>query len=258
MKRKVLIAEDEPEVLDYLSSYIPLLGYDVETAQDGLEALAKVNVFQPELLILDLAMPKLDGFGVLKEILKHHSNIKVLVVTGTRTSEKEVLDLGAVGVLYKPIDLTVFSDRIKEVLPPQKTEKGSEDLKATALIVEDEDEITEYIKTDILEPLGFEVFVADRASKGLELYKQNMPPIVVLDLACPNKEDGYELVKQLLHTPGLDAPKSLIIETAALGETVEELRREGLPIYSKPVDWEQLKERVIEACKKHNLKIKID
>ena len=256
MKRKVLVVEDEPDVLEYLASYIPLLGYELDTAIDGVEALAKINAFKPELLILDLLLPKTSGLVVLSEVKKHHPKMKILVATGTRTPQSELTRLGADDVIYKPIDLTILSERIKFLLPPISEPEVERREFARLEIVEDEKEISSYLKEYLFEPLGLEVDTAENAEEGFEIYKKRLPHIVIVDLAIPNKEQGYNLVQKLANSTDPPPPKSIIVATAALGDTTELLKRQGYPIYDKPIDYERLKERVFEACKKHGLRLK--
>lgn len=262
MNTKILVADDEPDVLEYLASYIPLLGYTLETARDGAETLAKVNFFKPGLLLLDLLMPKTDGLTVLKEVKKHHPEMKVLVVTGTRASHHELIELGADGVIYKPIDLTNLSEEIKSLLPPLDETQSKKAEFARLEIVEDEAEIRDYLKKDLFERLGFEVDTAKDVDEGWEIYRTKLPHIVIVDLACPTKQNGYDFIQKLTQTTNPPPPKSIIIETAYLGDGSEELKsleRQGYPIIGKPLDsqkLERLKERVLEACQKHGLRLK--
>jgi len=253
---RVLIAEDEAEVLEYLSIYVPLLGYQVETARDGVETLAKVNAFKPSLLMLDIVMPKMDGLAVLSDIKKHHPDMKILVVTGTRMSRSELQKLGAHEVIYKPIDLTILSEAIKGLLPP--SEGGLSEISEVARleIVEDEEEISDFLKTCLFEPLGIEVYTAKNAVDAFEIYKAKRPHIVLVDLAIPTKEQGYGLVQRLAKSVDPPPPKSIIIQTAALGDATEDLKRQGYPVFDKPIDYERLKERVFEACQKYRLRFK--
>lgn len=255
-KPKVLIAEDEVDVLEYLNSYIPLLGYEVETAQDGVETLAKVNAFHPQLLMLDIVMPKMDGVAVLKELRRHHKALIVLVATATRMTERELKALGADAVIYKPLDLTILSEQIKTLLPASDHFAPTDTEYARLLIVEDETDISDYLKEIIFDPLGYEVYTAKDADEGYRISKDRQPHIVIVDLAIPSKDHGYNLVQKLTHAADFPAPKSIIIATAALGDTSETLRRQGYTIFDKPIDYERLKERVFEACRKYGLRLK--
>jgi DNA-binding response OmpR family regulator len=66
--RKILVVDDEPEVREMLQLNLSLRGFDVQTARDGIEALAKIREWQPDAIILDVVMPKVDGFSLLPMI----------------------------------------------------------------------------------------------------------------------------------------------------------------------------------------------
>jgi len=199
-------------------------------------------------------MPRMDGAAVLKEIRKHNHEIKVLVATATRMTFEELRGLGADRVIYKPIDLTILSEEIKALLPPVEDTGGAEI--ARIEIVEDEVDISDFLRDSLFVPMGFQVFMAQDASSGFELFCAKRPHIVIVDLAVPNKEHGYNLVQKLARLKEPPPPKSIIIATAALGDTTEELKRQGYPIFDKPIDLPRLKQRVLEACRRHGLKLK--
>lgn len=256
MNKKILVVEDEKDILEYLASYIPLLGYELETAEDGLQALAKVNAFQPGLVLLDLLLPKMDGTQVLKEIRKHHPQIKIMILTGTRRDAAELMQMGADEVLYKPLDLTALSEHIKTLLPAEPETKSETAEIARMMIVEDEEDIRDYLRREVFLPLGLEVYEAPDGETALRIFKEKQPHIVIVDLAIPNKIHGYTLIQQLATSVDPPAPKSIIVATAALGDTVEDLKRQGYPVFRKPLDLERLKERVFEACRRNQLRLK--
>ncbi len=66
MPEKILIVDDDPDILDALTMIIETKGYQVVTARDGIEALANLKAEKPDLMILDLLMPKMDGWAVCK------------------------------------------------------------------------------------------------------------------------------------------------------------------------------------------------
>jgi len=68
MKGKILIVDDDPDILDALTVILEAKDYQVITARDGIEGLANLKAEKPDLLILDLLMPKMDGFAVCKEL----------------------------------------------------------------------------------------------------------------------------------------------------------------------------------------------
>ena len=88
MPAKILIVDDDPDILDAMTMIIESQGYEVVTARDGIEGLANLKSENPDLLILDLMMPKMDGFGVCKELQdprwSKYKNIPILILTSVR------------------------------------------------------------------------------------------------------------------------------------------------------------------------------
>ncbi len=115
----LLVVDDEESLLKLLRVNLSLEGYKVITAADGLTALDMFREHQPDLCILDIMMPGMDGFGVLKEI-REQSNVPVIMLTASGEVEhlRETLLGGADDYVMKPFSLEVLSARIKAKLPP--------------------------------------------------------------------------------------------------------------------------------------------
>ena len=99
----IMVVDDDPEIRELISRTLELEGYDVATASDGNVVLSVMQEQSPDLLILDIVMPQLDGFQLLK-LIRQHSNIPVFVLTArceTMILEESVA-LGADGYLRKP------------------------------------------------------------------------------------------------------------------------------------------------------------
>jgi len=104
---KILVVDDEVHVLDSLEEFLKTLGYEVHTVTDGPAALNYVREMKPDIVLLDIIMPGMDGFDLLKEIKKIDPLISVIMVTAVADEElaKRALDLGAYDYITKPIDL---------------------------------------------------------------------------------------------------------------------------------------------------------
>lgn len=104
-KVRILIAEDDPFLSQMYSEKLEMENYDVVLATDGEEALDKMRLIKPDLILLDIMMPKKDGFEVLKEKMldKDIKNIPVIVLTNLSQNEqiKKCYDLGAKDFLIK-------------------------------------------------------------------------------------------------------------------------------------------------------------
>ena len=106
-KGRVLIVDDEPVIAESLSELLEGWGYETAVASDGLSGLAKVEEFRPSVVVSDVYMPKLDGFGLLREMRELHPETAVILLTGQGTVEmalRAIQDEGAFHYLEKPID----------------------------------------------------------------------------------------------------------------------------------------------------------
>src|SRR5215210_7699909 len=104
--RCVLVVDDEPHIRGFLMMVLVDEGYSVETATDGFEALTKVREIEPDVILLDLIMPGLDGAGFLRQCRASpaHGNVPVLLMSA-RDEPVDANLLGAQGALVKPFDL---------------------------------------------------------------------------------------------------------------------------------------------------------
>jgi DNA-binding response OmpR family regulator len=114
---KVLVVEDEPALQETLAYNLARQGYRVETASDGQAALNAARSFQPELIVLDLMLPILDGFEVAR-ILRQETSVPILMLTARDDEIDRVigLELGADDYLTKPFSMREFLARVKAQL----------------------------------------------------------------------------------------------------------------------------------------------
>lgn len=117
---KVLVVDDS-DVLRKITVYnLKKLGMEVEEAVDGVEGLEKMKTWRPDVVILDIMMPRMDGFTVLKEMKKDDStrDIPVIVLTakGGQNDEQIAISLGAKRVMTKPFSPTQLLEEVKNVV----------------------------------------------------------------------------------------------------------------------------------------------
>lgn len=125
-KAKILVVEDEEILLTALREELTQGGYETEGAVDGEDGLAKLKTFKPDLVLLDLVMPKMDGMQVLKKLKEDEStkDLSVVILTNLSDYERisEALSLGAKDYLVKAnYSLADLLDKVKTVLSRQKT-----------------------------------------------------------------------------------------------------------------------------------------
>ena len=116
-KEKILVVDDEISIRRILETRLSLLGYIVFTAGDGEEALIVYRKEHPHLIILDIMMPKLDGYGVCQEIRKE-SDVPILILTALGDIADRItgLELGADDYMVKPFSPKELEARIKAIL----------------------------------------------------------------------------------------------------------------------------------------------
>ena len=124
-KGKVMVADDDKNIVELLRLYLEKEDFAVITANDGEEALAKFSPEAPDIVLLDIMMPKLDGWQVLREIRKK-SNTPIIMLTAKGETFDKVLglELGADDYVVKPFDAKEIVARIKAVL--RRTGKTSD------------------------------------------------------------------------------------------------------------------------------------
>ena len=118
MAHKILIVDDEPNIVISLEFLMKKEGFEVAVANDGEEALAKAASFAPDLMLLDVMMPEMDGYEVMR-LLKadeRTSHVPVVLLTALDDPESTARELGADGYLPKPFDLTDLSAVVNEYL----------------------------------------------------------------------------------------------------------------------------------------------
>ncbi len=113
---RVLVVDDEPRILKFLNIRLQASGYEVLTADSGFEALEQVQAQEPDLVVLDVLMPKKDGFETLKE-LRAFSSVPVIILSAKEASTDKVrgLELGADDYLAKPFSPDELVARIEAV-----------------------------------------------------------------------------------------------------------------------------------------------
>jgi two-component system, OmpR family, alkaline phosphatase synthesis response regulator PhoP len=117
MAKKILLVDDEPEILEICRDYLKASNYDVLTARDGLQGLSSARRDKPDLIVLDLMMPEMDGIDVCRAI-RRDSNVPIIMLTA-RVEEADKLiglELGADDYMTKPFSPRELVARVKVVL----------------------------------------------------------------------------------------------------------------------------------------------
>lgn len=192
-KIKVLIIDDDHILVDVTSAGLEVDGFEVFTALDGKQGLKIVDEAKPDVVLLDLRLPDVDGFDVLRQIRNTQKNydIHVIMITGDHTIDiDKAFALGADDCIIKPIDMAYLVTRIGKLV--QK--------KNHVLVVEDDRQIGDMLK-DVLEKSGYIVDILHDGAKLMEEVKKYKPDLMLMDISLPVGPDGGQLCKIIKDNP---------------------------------------------------------
>ncbi|MEM8861525.1 MAG: response regulator transcription factor [Chloroflexota bacterium] len=132
---KVLLVDDEPAITSNLAPVLQRSGFIVETAADGIEGLEKTESFRPDIIILDVDMPRLDGRSVLRKLRQQDNWVPIILLTkhGESIERTLALEEGADDYLNKPFETHELMARIKAIL--RRTNRGQKSLAAAQKLV---------------------------------------------------------------------------------------------------------------------------
>lgn len=114
--KTILLAEDDKNQLLLYKQELSHEGYSIITAQDGLEAIKKVNECTPDLIVMDINMPKMDGIESIGRILSGQKKIPIIINTAYSSYKDNFMSWSADAYIIKSSDLTELKSKIKELL----------------------------------------------------------------------------------------------------------------------------------------------
>jgi two-component system alkaline phosphatase synthesis response regulator PhoP len=132
--KKVLVVDDDVKTVELVRLYLDRDGYQVLTAYDGVEALRLARESYPDLIVLDLMLPDIDGLEVCRT-LRHESDVPIIMLTARTTDQDKLtgLDIGADDYVTKPFSPKELTARVRAVLRRLPGERGPEEIKSGEL-----------------------------------------------------------------------------------------------------------------------------
>jgi DNA-binding response OmpR family regulator len=118
---RIMIIDDDPDFQEFLSMFLELEGYQVSAAFDGVSALEKIDADSPDLILMDVLMPQMDGFEVALNLLARGKNAPPVIFVSALGDDAQIrrgLALGAVHYITKPLEIVELLDTIKGVVGP--------------------------------------------------------------------------------------------------------------------------------------------
>jgi CheY-like chemotaxis protein len=219
---KVLIADDDRDVLSLLSHQCASMGFEVRTASNGLQALLIAGRMGPDVLIADVNMPELDGLAVCGRLLDpERKDMEVVIVSGGRSAEivERCESFGAVYVRKGLNFLNDVRDALVEIFP----EMGGDANPAAArplpqvnvrqrpivLLVDDDPDVADFLRSR-LRKFGADMVHAGSGAEGFRLACRHRPNIIVSDFHMPGG-DGLFLLRRLQADPSASGIPVLLL-----------------------------------------------
>jgi CheY-like chemotaxis protein len=216
----VLVVEDNPQAVDLLTLYLEGDGFNVTVAPDGEAGLARARQAQPVAIVLDILLPRLDGWDFLALAKADPAISHIPIVIVSMLDERgRGFALGAADYLVKPVDREALLATLRRVTGLAIGGGG-----ARILAIDDDPMALELIEA-VLRPEGYTVLKATSGSDGIRVARQEQPGLVILDLLMP-EVDGFMVVERLRADPATaDIP--IVILTSRSMATEEKDRLNG-------------------------------
>jgi len=213
----VLVVDDDPAQRDLLTRFLEREGFTVRTAPDGRAGLEMARALRPRAILLDVMMPRVDGWSVLSALKADPELAGIPVVMETSVGARGLAySLGAADYLAKPIEW----DQLKQVMDRFRPQDPS----GSVLVVEDDPDTRERLRT-MLAGSGWRVATAGNGREALDMLALGTPSLVLLDLMMP-EVDGFAFLKALrAHPKGGDVP--VVVLTAKDVTKEDRLRLQG-------------------------------
>ena len=188
----VLVIDDDPSVRELLTRVLVKEGYQVKTANDGTTGVAMAITQQPDIIVLDVMMPTMDGWAVLSALKADPQLDEIPVIMHTMTDNQSLgYALGAAEYLTKPVD----RDRLVKVLEKFRARITN----GPILVVEDESDIRQAVIRTLANS-GWQVDEAENGRVALERLTEETAAVVILDLMMPEM-DGFEFLHEMRKNP---------------------------------------------------------
>jgi CheY-like chemotaxis protein len=234
---RMLIADDDPSIVRLLADHCARMGFDVETASNGIGALLKASRFKPDILVIDVNMPEVDGLSVCAHLLdSDRPPVNVIVITGSRDPDtlERCEGLGAYYARKGPNFWHDLEAALAEIHPrmADRIRRSSARTPAPAvrrrprvLLIDDDSDISRFL-TSRLEKCGIDVQYACDAQQGYRMACKDEPAVIVTDYFMPNGDAQY-LLTRLRTTAATANIPVIVLSGRQLDEvTVQSLRRE--------------------------------
>lgn len=205
-KTKILLVDDDPDFSESTKKILESGGYEVMVAQDGKTGLNNAKKDTPDLIILDVMLPDINGYSICRELKEDpkYSAIPIILLTaiGVKSgsyAENIAAQHKADAFIEKPITPQVLLEKVNSLLTAVKPLSKAEREKLKILLVDDDEDFLEATR-QILVANRYEVITAKDGDEGIAKAKYENPDLIILDVIMPGK-DGYTVCYELRKNP---------------------------------------------------------
>ena len=267
MTARILIIEDHPDNMELMLCLLNAFGHIVLPAVDGEKGLDIARRELPDLILCDIHLPNMDGYGVLQHLKCEPALRRIPVIAITALAmvgdRQKVLTAGFDGYLGKPIEPELFVGQVEKFMradlrsaprtfdpdpaPPERAAQGSSVPHSRILVIDDMLSNREFIRC-ALEPCGHHVILASSAQNAMARARESDFDLILCDLHMPD-EDGISFIRNVKADPRLQAIPFVFISAALANSNLQiSLRQHGaLHFIQRPVDPQTLIKE-IEVC----------
>ena len=262
---RILVIEDNPTNLQLVVYLLEAFGHEVKQAMEGAQGIELARREKPELILLDIYMPKMDGYEVARRLRADPEceHLRVIAVTALAMvgDREKLLASGFDRYMSKPIDPETFTAKVQSYLgsaapavaPAHKVEAPAAPptlapARRALLLFVDNTAVNIDLARSLLEPQGFEMLTAASAIEGLALARRGKPDLIVSDVHMPH-HDGYDFQSMVQADPELAQIPFVFISSSvwSIREKEKALSRGALKFLSRPIEGEALVAE-LEAC----------
>jgi two-component system cell cycle response regulator len=266
MPARILLVEDNPTNLELMSYLLRAFNYPYVTASDGVEALEAARRENPDLIICDIQLPRMDGHQVVRALKAERQfqatpmiAVTALAMVGDR---EKVLASGFNGYIAKPIQPDTFVAQVEQFLKPGQRASGRVPPPADAkndgrpfrqphrgLILAADDRLENLsLAVGLLEPCGYRVITAMDPQAAFDLARRDIPDLILSDVHFPDGT-GFDLLEQVLAEPSLKSIPFILISSSVPNRD-ERLRavEHGVKLITRPIDSATLLAEIQARC----------
>jgi CheY-like chemotaxis protein/class 3 adenylate cyclase len=228
VKKLILLADDSPLIHRHTVPILEDEGYEVRSAHDGREAIELARALDPDLVITDVEMPHVDGYGVCKalkrDVATAHTPVLICSSLGEAADLERGFDAGADDYLVKPVLPEELSTRVRALV------QGSLPASRERVLVVDDSPAQRHYVADCLSRQGFVVTTAEDGKVALAKAATSRPALIVSDYEMPNMT-GFELVHALRRDPELRQIPVIMLTARDSKRDMAQMRAAGASAY---------------------------